>query len=186
MHLGLATLLFVGIGHEIISTTILSLLLIQLGQLSIIGKRKCTRSPKPVKEKHDSKVNRPAPHGLNSADWTVETSNKQNCFLTFKLGAMGHNCFLTFSAWGYGTELFSFSAWGYGFLLVTAINLCSLGGLIVLPFIHHALYKKILIYMIALAVGTLAGSSLLFLIPEVWNSNLNQFNLVTKFYLLLK
>lgn len=60
----------------------------------------------------------------------------------------------------------SAEAWGYGFLLVTAINLCSLGGLIVLPFIHHALYKKILIYMIALAVGTLAGSSLLFLIPE--------------------
>ena len=60
-----------------------------------------------------------------------------------------------------------FSAWGYGFLLVTAINLCSLGGLIVLPFIHHSLYKKILIFMIALAVGTLAGSSLMFLIPEV-------------------
>lgn len=60
----------------------------------------------------------------------------------------------------------SAEAWGYGFLLVTAINLCSLGGLVVLPFIHHSLYKKILIYMIALAVGTLAGSSLLFLIPE--------------------
>ena len=39
-----------------------------------------------------------------------------------------------------------------------------------LPFIHHSLYKKILIYMIALAVGTLAGSSLLFLIPEVCHS----------------
>ena len=37
----------------------------------------------------------------------------------------------------------------------------------VLPFIHHSIYKKILIYMIALAVGTLCGSSLLFLIPEV-------------------
>lgn len=60
----------------------------------------------------------------------------------------------------------SAEAWGYGFLLVTAINLCSLGGLIVLPFIHHSLYKKILIFMIALAVGTLAGSSLMFLIPE--------------------
>lgn len=60
----------------------------------------------------------------------------------------------------------SAEAWGYSFLCVTVINLCSLGGLVVLPFIHHSLYKKILIYMIALAVGTLAGSSLLFLIPE--------------------
>ena len=67
------------------------------------------------------------------------------------------------------------SAWGYGILFVTAINLCSLGGLVVLPFIHHSLYKKILIYMIALAVGTLCGSSLLFLIPEVSLSFVHSF-----------
>ena len=32
---------FVEIGHEIISTAILSLLLIQVGQLSVAGKRMC-------------------------------------------------------------------------------------------------------------------------------------------------
>lgn len=64
------------------------------------------------------------------------------------------------------TQPSSAEAWGYGILCVTAINVCSLGGLVVLPFIHHSLYKKILIFMIALAVGTLSGSSLLFLIPE--------------------
>ncbi|WAR02887.1 LOW QUALITY PROTEIN: S39AE-like protein [Mya arenaria] len=60
----------------------------------------------------------------------------------------------------------SVEAWGYGILCTTLINVCSLGGLIALPFIHGDLYKKVLLFMVALAVGTLAGSSLLFLIPE--------------------
>ncbi|XP_053385137.1 metal cation symporter ZIP14-like [Mercenaria mercenaria] len=60
----------------------------------------------------------------------------------------------------------SAEAWGFGILCTTIISLCSLGGLIALPFVHGANYKKILIYMVGLAVGTLAGSSLLFLIPE--------------------
>ena len=34
---------FVKIGHEIISTAILSLPLIQVGQLSVIGERMCTK-----------------------------------------------------------------------------------------------------------------------------------------------
>jgi len=45
--------------------------------------------------------------------------------------------------------------------------MCALLGVIVLPCIRGDLYKKVLIYMVGLAVGTLAGSSLLFLIPEV-------------------
>ncbi|KAH3888176.1 hypothetical protein DPMN_012205 [Dreissena polymorpha] len=57
-------------------------------------------------------------------------------------------------------------AWGFGILCTTVINICSLGGVIALPFIHGDMYKKVLIYMVGLAVGTLAGSSLLFLIPE--------------------
>ncbi|XP_060583222.1 metal cation symporter ZIP14-like [Ruditapes philippinarum] len=60
----------------------------------------------------------------------------------------------------------SAEAWGFGILCTTIISLCSLGGLIALPFVHGINYKKILIYMVGLAVGTLAGSSLLFLIPE--------------------
>jgi hypothetical protein len=50
---------------------------------------------------------------------------------------------------------------------VTIINICSLAGVVVLPFMKKAFYIKLLIFMVALAVGSLAGSGLLVLIPEV-------------------
>lgn len=64
------------------------------------------------------------------------------------------------------------SAWGYGFIFVSIINVCSLGGAIVLPFMKSSFYKHILMFMLGLAVGSLAGSGLLFLIPEVHHVNL--------------
>ncbi|KAK3593913.1 hypothetical protein CHS0354_011516 [Potamilus streckersoni] len=62
----------------------------------------------------------------------------------------------------------SSEAWGFGILFVTIICLGSLMGIFVLPFMKKKVYKKILIFMVALAVGTLAGSALLFLIPEAF------------------
>ncbi|XP_055957560.1 metal cation symporter ZIP14 isoform X2 [Patella vulgata] len=62
----------------------------------------------------------------------------------------------------------STAVWGYSFLCVTLINLCSLVGIIVLPFMKMVIYKILLIFMVALAVGSLAGSGLLFLIPEAF------------------
>ncbi|XP_060594417.1 metal cation symporter ZIP14-like isoform X1 [Ruditapes philippinarum] len=56
--------------------------------------------------------------------------------------------------------------WGYGILCSSIIVLAALGGFLALPFIHGVNYKRTLIFMVGLAVGTLAGSSLLFLIPE--------------------
>lgn len=56
--------------------------------------------------------------------------------------------------------------WGFGFLCVTLINLCSLLGMVFIPFTKKPIYKKLLMFMVALGVGTLTGSSLLFLIPE--------------------
>ena len=64
-------------------------------------------------------------------------------------------------------NLMSLSAWGFGFLFVTIINICSLAGAVVLPFMKKKFYVKILIFMVSLAVGSLAGSGLLVLIPEV-------------------
>lgn len=62
------------------------------------------------------------------------------------------------------------SVWGYSFLFVTLINLCSLTGILVLPCMKSRLYKIILMFMVALAVGTLVGSGVLVLIPEVSSS----------------
>ncbi|XP_013379013.1 zinc transporter ZIP14 isoform X2 [Lingula anatina] len=56
--------------------------------------------------------------------------------------------------------------WGYGILFVTITNICALLGVLLVPFMNKFFYKKLLIFMVALAVGTLAGSALFFLIPD--------------------
>ena len=60
-----------------------------------------------------------------------------------------------------------FLVWGIGFLCVTLINLCALLGMVFIPLMRKAFYKRLLMFMVALGAGTLTGSSLLFLIPEV-------------------
>ena len=72
------------------------------------------------------------------------------------------------------TLSFEILVWGYGFLCVTLINLCAVIGMVFLPLMKKSFYTKLLMFMVALAVGTLAGSSLLFLIPEVSTYVLSQ------------
>ena len=59
------------------------------------------------------------------------------------------------------------AVWGYGFLCVTVISLCSLMGASVVPFMKKTFYKRLLLYFIALAIGTLYSNALFQLIPEV-------------------
>ncbi|PWA17085.1 hypothetical protein CCH79_00013231 [Gambusia affinis] len=56
--------------------------------------------------------------------------------------------------------------WGYGLLCVTLISLCSLIGASVVPFMKKTFYKRLLLYFIALAIGTLYSNALFQLIPE--------------------
>ncbi|KAK0138102.1 Zinc transporter ZIP14 [Merluccius polli] len=58
--------------------------------------------------------------------------------------------------------------WGYGFLCVTLISLCSLVGACVVPFMRKTFYKRLLLYFIALAIGTLYSNALFQLIPEAF------------------
>ncbi|XP_076854000.1 metal cation symporter ZIP14 isoform X2 [Brachyhypopomus gauderio] len=58
--------------------------------------------------------------------------------------------------------------WGYGFLCVTLISLCSLMGASVVPFMRKTFYKRLLLYFIALAIGTLYSNALFQLIPEAF------------------
>uniref|UniRef100_A0A8C6SIX9 Metal cation symporter ZIP14 n=1 Tax=Neogobius melanostomus TaxID=47308 RepID=A0A8C6SIX9_9GOBI len=58
--------------------------------------------------------------------------------------------------------------WGYGFLCVTLISLCSLAGASVVPFMKKTFYKRLLLYFIALAIGTLYSNALFQLIPEAF------------------
>ena len=57
--------------------------------------------------------------------------------------------------------------WLFGIIFVTIINMSSLVGALVIPCNNKKFYQKILMFLIALAVGTLAGSGLIHLIPEV-------------------
>ncbi|XP_068130789.1 metal cation symporter ZIP14 isoform X1 [Hyperolius riggenbachi] len=61
--------------------------------------------------------------------------------------------------------------WGYGFLCVTFISLCSLLGAGVVPFMKKSCYKRLLLYFIALAIGTLYSNALFQLIPEAFGFN---------------
>uniref|UniRef100_A0A8D1RFD6 Metal cation symporter ZIP14 n=1 Tax=Sus scrofa TaxID=9823 RepID=A0A8D1RFD6_PIG len=61
----------------------------------------------------------------------------------------------------------SVEVWGYGLLCVTVISLCSLMGASVVPFMKKTFYKRLLLYFIALAIGTLYSNALFQLIPEV-------------------
>ncbi|XP_047185113.1 metal cation symporter ZIP14 isoform X1 [Scophthalmus maximus] len=58
--------------------------------------------------------------------------------------------------------------WGYGILCVTLISLCSLVGASVVPFMKKTFYKRLLLYFIALAIGTLYSNALFQLIPEAF------------------
>ncbi|XP_035766608.1 metal cation symporter ZIP14 [Neolamprologus brichardi] len=60
------------------------------------------------------------------------------------------------------------SLWGYGILCVTLISLCSLVGACVVPFMKKTFYKRLLLYFIALAIGTLYSNALFQLIPEAF------------------
>ena len=60
-----------------------------------------------------------------------------------------------------------FSVWGASFVCVTLINLCALLGMVFIPLMKKSFYKRLLMFMVALGAGTLTGSSLLFLLPEV-------------------
>ncbi|XP_072341647.1 metal cation symporter ZIP14 isoform X2 [Scyliorhinus torazame] len=70
--------------------------------------------------------------------------------------------------------------WGYGFLCVTVISLCSLVGASVVPFMRKTFYKRLLLYFIALAIGTLYSNALFQLIPEAFGFDPKEADYVSK------
>ena len=60
-----------------------------------------------------------------------------------------------------------FSAWGYGVGFVSAIVFISNVGVFIGPFMQTRIFKRILMFCVALAVGTLGSTGFLVLIPEV-------------------
>ncbi|XP_063787869.1 metal cation symporter ZIP14 isoform X2 [Pseudophryne corroboree] len=61
--------------------------------------------------------------------------------------------------------------WGFGFLAVTVISLSSLLGVFFAPCVESRIFRRMLIYFIALSIGTLLSNALLQLIPEAFGFN---------------
>ena len=58
------------------------------------------------------------------------------------------------------------SVWLYSFLAVVVISACGILGLAVIPIMQKKFYQQLLQFLVALAVGTLAGDALLHLLPH--------------------
>lgn len=56
--------------------------------------------------------------------------------------------------------------WIYGTVAITAISLCGLAGVLVIPIVDKQFYFYVLQFFMALAVGTLTGDSLMHLLPH--------------------
>ncbi|CAH1786175.1 unnamed protein product [Owenia fusiformis] len=113
-----------------------------------------------------------------SVDEILEVNNLQNTSLIDKSGLAGLSPTLIHQAQKHCKgphEKASLrkpkpaEVWGYGVLTVTIINACALTGVCFVPVMRHRYYRRFLMFMVALAVGVLTGSSLLFLIPEAFN-----------------
>ncbi|XP_043938881.1 metal cation symporter ZIP14 isoform X2 [Protopterus annectens] len=59
-------------------------------------------------------------------------------------------------------------AWGFGFVSVTVINLASLLGVFVVPCTNKPFFYRLLIFFIALSIGTLLCNAVFQLIPEAF------------------
>ncbi|XP_067409668.1 metal cation symporter ZIP8 [Emydura macquarii macquarii] len=70
--------------------------------------------------------------------------------------------------------------WGFGFLAVTIINLASLLGLVLTPFLKKPYFSKILTYFVGLAIGTLFSNAIFQLIPEAFGFDPKTDNYVEK------
>ena len=57
----------------------------------------------------------------------------------------------------------------FGIIFVTLTSLSSLGGAIILPLLHRRIYRYAMVWLVGVAVGTLAGSGLLHLLPVALN-----------------
>ncbi len=70
-------------------------------------------------------------------------------------------------AWNSFDNYLFLIAWGYSILAVTIISLASMLGAFVVPCMNKEFYKKVLLFMVSLAVGVLGGSGIFHLMPHV-------------------
>lgn len=67
------------------------------------------------------------------------------------------------------------SVWGYSLAFATLIGIVSNIGAFLVPIMNTTYYKLVLMFMVALAVGCMTGTSLFVLMPEVGRPEFNTF-----------
>ncbi|RNA27103.1 zinc transporter ZIP14 isoform X1 [Brachionus plicatilis] len=92
----------------------------------------------------------------------------QNLVKIISVQQSNKGCDMCFKKRHSSTSVTKLETWGYGILFVGLISLSSLCGAIVIPFSNKKIYKKILMLLIGVAIGSLAGSGFLHLIPQAY------------------
>ncbi|VDO59656.1 unnamed protein product [Haemonchus placei] len=72
-------------------------------------------------------------------------------------------------------------AWTLGMLIISACSFSAPLGMLILPCLSKALYERIMIFLIALGIGALSGSSMFIMLPQAFHlTQLNDFNYHSK------
>lgn len=72
----------------------------------------------------------------------------------------------------FDNHLFCFPVLGWGTVAITVISAPSLLAVAFVPLLRRPLFRYLLRFLVALAVGTLCGDALLHLLPHVCKSTL--------------
>ncbi|XGW02018.1 hypothetical protein V3C99_014241 [Haemonchus contortus] len=71
--------------------------------------------------------------------------------------------------------------WTLGMLIISACSFSAPLGMLILPCLSKALYERIMIFLIALGIGALSGSSMFIMLPQAFHlTQLNDFNYHSK------
>uniref|UniRef100_A0A1I7XLW1 MFS domain-containing protein n=1 Tax=Heterorhabditis bacteriophora TaxID=37862 RepID=A0A1I7XLW1_HETBA len=75
----------------------------------------------------------------------------------------------------------AWETWGLGMIIISACSFSAPLGMLVLPCLSKSLYERIMIFLIALGIGALSGSSMFIMIPQAFHlTELNDFNYQSK------
>ena len=104
---------------------------------------------------------------INRIEWSCQVSTIVLTNLNFKVHLFDIPCirFILDLYMQYVSFRFTFLVWGFGLAAVSVVSLISL--LMIIPLLRTKFYRKSIVFLIALTIGTLVGDSVFHLLPRV-------------------